>query len=70
MTSFTSLVSPPTDFRSTLVFVDTDIRVVEFVGHVSGTSDTGTDTDGDNWVRRNIIQPDWFVVDIIDNLTG
>ena len=64
------IVSPPANLRTTLVLVDADIRVSCFVADVDTGSDASASADGNDGVGGDVLKPDGFVVDAVNNLLG
>jgi hypothetical protein len=64
------VISPPANDRSSLILVPLNIFLACLnVGNVGSASNTGNDGDTNNWVGRDITQPDRLVVDLVDNFT-
>ena len=62
---------PVTDDGATLRFVDSDIwAVTELVTDEGSGEDASTDTDSNDRVGGNISEPDWLVLDVLNNLSG
>lgn len=62
---------PVTDDGTALGLVDGNIGAGgELVSDEGSGENTGTDTDSNDGVGRDIVEPDWLVLDVINNLTG
>ena len=62
------VITPPTNDRSSLVLVPLNVFLASLnVGHVGGASNAGNAGNGNDWVSGDITQPNWLVVDLVDN---